>query len=71
MEVGRNDALECRDRCLAAVITADNFDTARALWCAAKRYNKRDARERTAGLECSHPLPPRSPKGEAGARLQM
>jgi len=66
MEVeGRTDALEARDRCLQAIVGAD-YETACALWRAAKRYN---ARERTAGLEFSHPLPPRSSQGATSARL--
>lgn len=35
-----HDARESRDRCLAAIPGAD-FETAVALWRAAKRYNER------------------------------
>ena len=39
---GRDDAVECRDRCLQAVADTDEIEVAQALWRAAKRYNERN-----------------------------
>jgi hypothetical protein len=40
------DALECRDRCLAAIVTTADLETAQALWRAAGRFNQRIREER-------------------------
>lgn len=50
MEDGRVNALISRDRCLEAIVAGTDFETARALWRAAKRYNA-GFQERRSGLE--------------------
>lgn len=44
-----DDARICRDRCLEAMSTAEDLETARALWCAAKRYAERGRAEALQG----------------------
>jgi hypothetical protein len=41
MEVERDDARICRDRCLQAVAETDDTLTGQALWRAAMRYHQR------------------------------
>jgi hypothetical protein len=56
MTGGESDALECRDRCLAALVSEADFETAQALWRAAGRYNMRNRIERAGRLEITSPL---------------
>lgn len=46
---GRDDARICRDRCLEALVTAEDRETAAALWRAALRYNERMRAAETGG----------------------
>lgn len=50
-EVGQNDAMICRDRCLAALFTETDEATAKSLWRAAGRYNER---MKLAGSACDN-----------------
>jgi hypothetical protein len=68
MEERKTDAQISRDRCLDAIITAGDFDTQRALWKAAAKYQTRVRSERRAGLHVSSPPPHARDRGLVGAR---
>jgi len=76
VEDGRTDALIARDRCLVAIVTCEDLETAQALWRAALRYNAHG--KGVAGidrLELVNPRPRARLHGEArdvgvGARIE-
>jgi hypothetical protein len=63
MEVGRDDAVICRDRALMAVAAERDLGKAQAMWLLARTFNRRMKLERSASGESDAALRTR---GDAG-----